>query len=202
MATLTRSCSGHAYSADRLGRHSLCSDLVGPLLALKELLWMIFGWYCTGTTLFFGVFLVYRIRNASLVSGEPRFFRARPLPRLEEYHQPAILLTIVQATRNRRCLNILSIIVPISLIISTVLIMCRTTILLPMIECQLLAWLSPLEPKLRHRDIQERRVDIVGEWLFQTEEFKSWHEWSGGAEGDKAVLFYYGAPGAGKTFIR
>ena len=66
----------------------------------------------------------------------------------------------------------------------------------------LLTWLSPLEPKLRHRDIQERRVENVGEWLFQTEEFKSWHAGSGESEGDKAVLFCYGGPGVGKTFIR
>ena len=67
---------------------------------------------------------------------------------------------------------------------------------------QLLAWLSPLEPKLRHRDIQERRVDNVGEWLLQTTEFRSWNNWSGESEGDKAVLFCYGGPGVGKTFIR
>ena len=67
---------------------------------------------------------------------------------------------------------------------------------------QLLAWLSPLEPRLRHRDIQERRIDNIGEWLMQTEEFRSWYDWSGEGEGDKAVLFGYGDPGAGKTFIR
>ena len=67
---------------------------------------------------------------------------------------------------------------------------------------QLLAWLSPLEPKLRHRDIQEQRVDNVGEWLMQTEEFKSWRDCHGEDEGDNAVLFCYGAPGVGKTFIR
>ena len=68
----------------------------------------------------------------------------------------------------------------------------------------LLTWLSPLEPKLRHRDIQERRADNVGEWLFQTEEFKVWHGRSGEGEGagDKAVLFCYGGPGVGKTFIK
>jgi len=64
----------------------------------------------------------------------------------------------------------------------------------------LLAWLSPLEPKLRHRGIQDHRVDNVGEWLLQTEEFRTWHDGSG--EGDKAVLFCYGGPGVGKTFIR
>jgi len=67
---------------------------------------------------------------------------------------------------------------------------------------QLLAWLSPLEPKKRHRDIQERRMDNVGEWLLQTEEFRSWHDWSGEDESGSAVLFYYGNPGVGKTFIR
>ena len=67
---------------------------------------------------------------------------------------------------------------------------------------QLLAWLSPLEPRLRHRDIQERRVDNIGEWLLHTAEFGTWHDGSGESEGDKAVLFCYGGPGVGKTFIR
>ena len=67
---------------------------------------------------------------------------------------------------------------------------------------QLLAWLSPLEPRLRHRDIQERRVDNVGEWLLQTEEFRNWHDLSGESEDNKVVLFCYGGPGVGKTFIR
>ena len=67
---------------------------------------------------------------------------------------------------------------------------------------QLLTWLSPLEPRLRHRDIQERRVDNIGEWVMRTEEFGSWHGESGEGEGDRAVLFGYGDPGAGKTFIR
>jgi len=67
---------------------------------------------------------------------------------------------------------------------------------------QLLAWLSPLEPGLRHQDIRERRVENVGEWLIQTEEFRSWRDRSGKPEGGSAVLFFYGAPGVGKTFIR
>ena len=67
---------------------------------------------------------------------------------------------------------------------------------------ELLTWLSPFEPRLRHQDIQERRVANVGEWLLQTKEFRSWHDWSGESEGDKAVLFCYGGPGVGKTFIR
>ena len=67
---------------------------------------------------------------------------------------------------------------------------------------QLLTWLSHLEPRLRHRDIQERRVDNIGEWLMRTKEFSSWHDESGEGRGDKTVLFGYGDPGAGKTFIR
>jgi len=87
------------------------------------------------------------------------------------------------------------------LIIQTHLIMCGTTIPFPMIG-PLPTWLSPLEPRLRHRDIQGRRVDNAGEWLPQTEESRSWNEWSEEGEGDKAVLFCYGGPGVGKTCIR
>jgi len=36
----------------------------------------------------------------------------------------------------------------------------------------------------------------------QAEEFRSWYEWSREGEGDNALLFGYGDPGAGKTFIR
>ena len=67
---------------------------------------------------------------------------------------------------------------------------------------QILAWLSPLEPRLRHQDIRDRRVENVGEWLFQTEEFRSWYAGSGRGESDNAVLFCYGDPGIGKTYIR
>ena len=66
---------------------------------------------------------------------------------------------------------------------------------------QLLTWLSPLEPSLRHQDIRERRVRGVGEWLLQTEEFRSWCAGSGEDESDGAVLFGHGDPGVGKTFI-
>ena len=66
----------------------------------------------------------------------------------------------------------------------------------------ILAWLSPLDPKSRHRDIQDRRVESIGEWFLQTEEFRSWHTSSGGGGSDNAVLFCYGDPGVGKTYIR
>ena len=67
---------------------------------------------------------------------------------------------------------------------------------------QLLTWLSPLDPGLRHCDIQERRVNDVGEWLMETENFRRWCGLGGEGEGNEAVLFCYGNPGAGKTFIR
>jgi len=68
----------------------------------------------------------------------------------------------------------------------------------------ILAWLSPLDPKLRHQGLRERRVESIGEWVLQTEEFKSWYAGagSGRAESDKPVLFCYGGPGVGKTYIR
>ena len=67
---------------------------------------------------------------------------------------------------------------------------------------QFLAWLSPLEPKLRHQDVQWRRVGNVGEWFMQTEEFRRWCNLGGEDEGDNAILFCDGDPGVGKTFIR
>ena len=66
----------------------------------------------------------------------------------------------------------------------------------------LLCWLSPLDPKLRHQDIQAHRVENVGEWLLQTEEFRSWGAGSGEDQFDNGVLFCYGDPGVGKTYIR
>ena len=45
----------------------------------------------------------------------------------------------------------------------------------------ILAWLSPPDPKLR-QGIQERGVENVGGWLFQTEELWSWYAGSGAGE--------------------
>ena len=67
---------------------------------------------------------------------------------------------------------------------------------------QILTWLSPLEPRLQHQDIQNRRVDNIGKWLLQTEEFRSWYVGNEGGGCDNPVLFCYGNPGVGKTYIR
>ena len=67
---------------------------------------------------------------------------------------------------------------------------------------EILKWLSLLDPGLRHSDIQERRVGNVGEWLMGTDKFRRWCGLGEGSEGDNAILFCYGNPGVGKTFIR
>jgi len=66
----------------------------------------------------------------------------------------------------------------------------------------ILAWLSPLEPRIRHQDIRAQRVDRVGAWLFRTEEYLNWFGGSRGGESGGAALFCYGGPGVGKTYIR
>ena len=65
---------------------------------------------------------------------------------------------------------------------------------------EILTWLSPLNSQIRHNEIRTRRVDEVGDWLFQTEEYRKWFGRRG--EPDGAALFCYGALGVGKTYIR
>ena len=62
---------------------------------------------------------------------------------------------------------------------------------------EILAWLSPLEPRIRHQDLRTRRADNVGEWLLHTDEFQSWCN-----GGEHATLFCYGDPAVGKTYFR
>ena len=65
---------------------------------------------------------------------------------------------------------------------------------------EILAWLSPLEPRLRHRDIASRRIDRIGGWLLETEEFKRWHK--GTRDGSyHPTLFCDGNAGVGKSYI-
>ena len=69
-------------------------------------------------------------------------------------------------------------------------------------KSEILAWLSPFEPQIRHHDIQARRVDEVGDWLLQTQEYLNWFRGIGGGRSDGSALFCYGGPGVGKTYIR
>ena len=68
-------------------------------------------------------------------------------------------------------------------------------------ESKILAWLSPLEPGARHRDIGAQRLDSIGSWLLETQEFRRWH--GGNREDGSAhrTLFCHGNPGAGKSYI-
>jgi len=69
-------------------------------------------------------------------------------------------------------------------------------------RAEILSWLSPLDPWIRHRGIKDARVEHVGDWLFQTEEYRSWFEGTRGKECDNSALFCYGDPGVGKTYLR
>jgi len=66
----------------------------------------------------------------------------------------------------------------------------------------ILAWLSALDSKLRHQDIRDRRIENVGEWVLETEEFRRWYAGTKVDRSEKAVLLCYGDPGVGKTYIR
>jgi len=65
---------------------------------------------------------------------------------------------------------------------------------------KILEWLSPMAPWERHQVVREGRVDGVGDWLLQTNEFEQWHTRED--RGVHPLLFCYGGPGVGKTYLR
>ena len=65
---------------------------------------------------------------------------------------------------------------------------------------QILQWLSPLEPQQRHRGVQIDRLNSVGSWVLETSEFRKWMDGEDGCV--EPVLFVYGNPGVGKTYVR
>ena len=65
---------------------------------------------------------------------------------------------------------------------------------------QILEWLSPLAPRERHRAVSEDRMDGVGDWLLRTSEFAKWH--TSDDQATHPMLFCYGDPGVGKTYLR
>ena len=65
---------------------------------------------------------------------------------------------------------------------------------------QILRWLSPLEPQQRHEGVRTDRLDGVGNWVLETNEFRKWCSMEDGCA--EPVLFCYGNPGVGKTYIR
>ncbi|RPB01575.1 hypothetical protein L873DRAFT_1603819, partial [Choiromyces venosus 120613-1] len=68
-------------------------------------------------------------------------------------------------------------------------------------DSNILGWLSPLEPRVRHQDIRTQRLDEVGGWVLETREFKSWYDGNEEDGPDRAILFCYGDPGVGKSYI-
>ena len=64
-------------------------------------------------------------------------------------------------------------------------------------DAQVMRWLSPLEPNNRHQGVRTGRFAGVGDWLLETSAFQEWRD---GA--DKPVLFCFGNPGVGKTYLR
>ena len=65
---------------------------------------------------------------------------------------------------------------------------------------QILRWLSPLEPQQRHQGVRADRLDGVGNWVLETSEFRKWRDVEDGLV--EQVLFCYGNPGVGKTYVR
>jgi len=65
---------------------------------------------------------------------------------------------------------------------------------------EIMQWLSPLDPRRKHQDVRTDRVDGVGDWLLKTKGFWEWRSNEGGE--NKRVLFCYGNPGVGKTYLR
>jgi len=65
---------------------------------------------------------------------------------------------------------------------------------------QILQWLSPLEPQQRHQGVRTNRLDGIGNWVIEANEFR---KWSGAEDGCvEPVLFCDGNPGVGKTYLR
>jgi len=60
--------------------------------------------------------------------------------------------------------------------------------------------LSPLEPHARRHDVRNRRLDGVGDWVLEKDEFESWRKSQDGS--GNPTLLCYGDQGVGKTFIR
>jgi len=69
-------------------------------------------------------------------------------------------------------------------------------------RAEILLWLSPLDPWIRHDDIRAHRVEHVGDWLLGTEKYRNWSDGIHSEESDNLALFCYGDPGVGKTHIR
>ncbi|RPA90406.1 hypothetical protein L873DRAFT_1717915 [Choiromyces venosus 120613-1] len=76
------------------------------------------------------------------------------------------------------------------------------TINIPDEDTKIMRWISPLEPQSRHQSVRNDRFDGVGDWLLETKEFREWRTGRSDRGSDEAVLFCFGNPGVGKTYLR
>ena len=67
-------------------------------------------------------------------------------------------------------------------------------------KLEILRWLSPLDPHVRHQDVSAHRQDGLGNWFLQTQDFIKWSDCED--KSSKATLFCSGNPGVGKTYLR
>ena len=70
-------------------------------------------------------------------------------------------------------------------------------------KAEILEWLSSREPRIQHAKIRGRRLEDVGGWLLRTVEYQNWFKGiPDGSEPNNSVLFCYGDPWVGKTYLR
>jgi len=70
---------------------------------------------------------------------------------------------------------------------------------------EILKWLFSLQSQegqqdKRHQDVRHDRVNGIGDWLLETNEFLSWRDCEDGSV--NPILFCCGGPGVGKTYLR
>ena len=70
---------------------------------------------------------------------------------------------------------------------------------------EILEWLSSLSSQgnqqdKRHQNVRHSRIDGIGDWLLETDEFLRWQNYEDGSV--NPTLFCCGDPGVGKTYLR
>ncbi|RPA96255.1 hypothetical protein L873DRAFT_1811658, partial [Choiromyces venosus 120613-1] len=68
-------------------------------------------------------------------------------------------------------------------------------------DAEIMRWISPLEPQHRHQGVRTERFGGVGDWLLEMKEFRDWRTRRSDGVTDQAVLFCFGNPGVGKTYL-